>query len=142
MPEGLSEEDQAEYQRDLDEYQRNIDEHQRDMDEHQRDMDEFQRERDERRRDMDELRRELDELRRDLRGEVTREMRVTVDAVTRPNALVSGRVVFSDGEGAAWLVDQYGRPGLVADTKGYRPSPQDMQDFQVALEKELVRLGL
>jgi hypothetical protein len=81
MPEGLSEEDQAEYQRDLDEYQRNIDEHQRDMDEHQRDMDEFQRERDEQRRDMDELRRELDELRRDLRGEVTREMRVTVDAV-------------------------------------------------------------
>lgn len=69
-------------------------------------------------------------------------VRVTVDAVTRPNALVSGRVVFSDGEGAAWLVDQYGRPGLVADTKGYRPSPQDMQDFQVALEKELVRLGL
>ena len=69
-------------------------------------------------------------------------VQVTVDAVTRPNALVSGRVVFSDGQGAAWLVDQYGRPGLVADTKGYRPSPADMQDFQVQLEKELVRLGL
>lgn len=69
-------------------------------------------------------------------------VRVTVDAVTRPNSLVSGRVVFSDGQGAAWLVDQYGRPGLVADTKGYRPSPADMQDFQVQLEKELVRLGL
>jgi len=69
-------------------------------------------------------------------------VQVTVDAVTRPNALVSGRVTFSDGQGAAWLVDQYGRPGLVPDTKGYRASPQDMQDFQVALEKELVRLGL
>ncbi len=69
-------------------------------------------------------------------------VRVTVDAVTRPNSMVSGRVVFSDGQGAAWLVDQYGRPGLVADTKGYRPSPQDMQEFQIALEKELVRLGL
>ena len=57
-------------------------------------------------------------------------------------ALVSGRVKFSDGQGAAWLVDQYGRPGMVADTKGYRPSPQDMQEFQVALEKELVKLGL
>jgi len=69
-------------------------------------------------------------------------VKVTVDAVTRPNALVSGRVTFSDGQGAAWLVDQYGRPGLVPDTKGYRASPQDMQDFQMALEKELVRLGL
>ncbi|MEN9676011.1 MAG: hypothetical protein RIS76_1907 [Verrucomicrobiota bacterium] len=69
-------------------------------------------------------------------------VQVTVDAVTRPNSLVSGRVVFSDGQGAAWLVDQYGRPGLVADTKGYRPTPADMQDFQVQLEKELVRLGL
>lgn len=69
-------------------------------------------------------------------------VRVTVDAVTRPNAMVSGRVVFSDGEGAAWLVDQYGRPGLVADTKAYRPSPADMQEFQVLLEKELVRLGI
>ncbi|MBX3731421.1 MAG: hypothetical protein KF791_02370 [Verrucomicrobiae bacterium] len=75
-------------------------------------------------------------------GAATGGVRVTVDAVTRPSALVSGRVVFSDGQGAAWLVDQYGRPGLVSDTKGYRPSPQDMQDFQMALEKELVRLGL
>ncbi len=36
---------------------------------------------DEMRQQMDELRREMDRLRRDLRGEVTREMRVTVDAV-------------------------------------------------------------
>jgi hypothetical protein len=69
-------------------------------------------------------------------------VQVTVDAVTRPSSLVSGRVKFSDGQGAAWMVDQYGRPGMVADTKGYRPSPQDMQEFQMALEKELVKLGL
>lgn len=69
-------------------------------------------------------------------------VRVTVDAVTRPNAMVSGRVTFSDGQGAAWLVDQYGRPGLVPDVKGYRATPQDMQEFQIALEKELVRLGM
>ncbi|MBN8248936.1 MAG: hypothetical protein J0L84_16025 [Verrucomicrobia bacterium] len=69
-------------------------------------------------------------------------VRVTVDAVTRPNAMVSGRVTFSDGQGAAWLVDQYGRPGLVPDVKGYRATQQDMQEFQIALEKELVRLGL
>lgn len=37
--------------------------------------------RDEMRREMDELRREMDRLRRELRSEVTRETRVTVDAV-------------------------------------------------------------
>jgi hypothetical protein len=66
---------------------------------------------------------------------------VTVDKVTRPGSLVSGRVKFSDGKGASWLVDQYGRPGLVADEKGYRPSPADMAEFQVALERELMRAG-
>lgn len=69
------------------------------------------------------------------------DVQVTVDAVTRPNAMVSGRVRFSDGKGAAWLIDTYGRPGLVADEKGYRPSQPDLMAFQAALERELSRLG-
>lgn len=69
------------------------------------------------------------------------DVQVTVDAVTRPNAMVSGRVRFSDGKGAAWLIDTYGRPGLVADEKGYRPSQPDLMAFQMALERELSRLG-
>ena len=69
-------------------------------------------------------------------------VQVTVDAVVRPGAMVSGRVVFSDGQGGAWYVDNYGRPGLVPDTKGYRPVAADLQEFQVALEKELVKLGM
>ncbi len=69
------------------------------------------------------------------------EVQVTVDAVTRPNAMVSGRVRFSDGKGAAWLIDNYGRPGLVADEKGYRPSQPDMMAFQAGLERELAKLG-
>ena len=67
---------------------------------------------------------------------------VTVDTVTRPGAMVSGKVTFSDGQKATWLVDQYGRPGLMPETKGYRPSQSDMQDFQIALEQELVRMGM
>ena len=67
---------------------------------------------------------------------------LTVDAVTRPGMLVSGRVSFSDGQGGMWYLDQYGRPGFAPDTKGYRPSQTDMQDFQMALEKELMRLGM
>lgn len=67
---------------------------------------------------------------------------VTVDTVTRPGAMVSGKVTFSDGQKATWLVDQYGRPGLMPETKGYRPSQSDMQDFQIALEQELVKMGM
>jgi hypothetical protein len=66
---------------------------------------------------------------------------VTVDRVTRPGSLVSGRVTFSDKQGGTWFVDQMGRPGLSADTKGYKPSPGDMREFQIALEQELVKLG-
>ncbi len=69
-------------------------------------------------------------------------IKVTVDTVTRPGMMVSGRVVFSDGLGATWYVDQYGRPGLAPDTKGYRPSAPDLQEFQIALERELMKLGM
>ena len=69
------------------------------------------------------------------------QVKVTVDRVTRPGALVSGRVTFSDGQGGTWFVDQMGRPGLSADKKGYKPNSADMQEFQIALEQELVKLG-
>src|SRR6266446_6746974 len=36
---------------------------------------------------------------------------VTVDRVARPGALVSGSVSFSDGNAAAWHLDQLGRLG-------------------------------
>ncbi len=67
---------------------------------------------------------------------------MTVDAVTRPGTMVSGRVTFSDAQAGTWYIDQYGRPGLASDTKGYRPSPADLQEFQILLEKELMKLGI
>ena len=70
----MSPEERAEYEQDMQEYRRDLEEHARDMAEQARD-------RDEQRREIDELRREMDRLRRDLRGEVTRQMRVTIDAV-------------------------------------------------------------
>ena len=69
-------------------------------------------------------------------------VKVTVDAVTRPGAMVSGKVTFSDGQKATWLLDTTGRLGLMPDTKGYRPSAADGQEFQMALEQELVRMGM
>ena len=67
---------------------------------------------------------------------------VSVDTVTRPGALVSGSVRFSDGQAAAWYMDQYGRMGVVPQQQGYKPSAADVEAFQRALETELSRLGL
>jgi len=66
---------------------------------------------------------------------------VTVDAMTMPGAMVSGKVTFSDGNGASWYIDQTGRFGLVPQTEGYRPPQADVQKFQAALEAELSKLG-
>ncbi len=67
-------------------------------------------------------------------GEVT----ATMDALTLPGALVSGKVTFSDGETAIWMLDQSGRPGLDPDTAGYQPTAEDVKAFQVQL-RELIR---
>jgi len=67
---------------------------------------------------------------------------VKVDTVTRPGAVVSGKVTFSDGNSADWYLDQMGRLGLVPGQQGYRPSPADVQAFQEQLQQELQSLGL
>ncbi|HYG36930.1 MAG TPA: hypothetical protein VEC99_19215 [Clostridia bacterium] len=66
---------------------------------------------------------------------------VSVDQITRPGAVVSGKVTFSDGNRAEWYLDQTGRLGIVAQQPGYRPPASDVQQFQAALEAELSKLG-
>jgi hypothetical protein len=70
-------------------------------------------------------------------GKVT----VGVDQITRPGAIVSGKVTFSDGQIADWYLDQTGRLGVVPKVPGYKPSADDVQDFQVALQQEVAKLG-
>lgn len=67
---------------------------------------------------------------------------VTMDSLTLPGALVSGKVTFSDGETAVWMLDQNGRPGLDPDTEGYRPTPEDIKEFQVQLRDLIQKSGL
>ncbi len=67
---------------------------------------------------------------------------VSVDQLARPGAAVSGSVTFSDGKDAVWYIDQLGRPGLIPKQAGYKPSPADLQQFQVAWEAELTKLGM
>jgi len=66
---------------------------------------------------------------------------VTVDQLTRPGAIASGKVTFSDGQNADWYLDQMGRFGVVPKKQGYKPSAADVQDFQAALQNELARMG-
>jgi hypothetical protein len=71
-------------------------------------------------------------------GKVT----IAVDTITRAGAAVSGKVTFSDGKTAEWYLDQFGRFGLVPPEPGYRPSQDDLADFQMILDRELSKLGM
>lgn len=66
---------------------------------------------------------------------------VTMDQVTRPGALVSGSATFSDGQKATWYLDEMGRLGLAPAQQGYKPTPEDVQAFQRALQAEMQRMG-
>jgi hypothetical protein len=65
-----------------------------------------------------------------------------VDQIAKPGAIVSGKVTFSDGQTADWILDQTGRLGVVPKQAGYKPSAADVQDFQLALQQEVAKLGL
>ncbi|HTV41682.1 MAG TPA: hypothetical protein VMF08_13960 [Candidatus Sulfotelmatobacter sp.] len=67
---------------------------------------------------------------------------VSVDQIARPGALVSGKVTFSDGQKAEWYLDQMGRLGVLPSQHGYKPSAADVQEFQMALQEQLQRLGM
>jgi hypothetical protein len=60
---------------------------------------------------------------------------VTMDTITKPHALASGKVTFSDGETADWMLDQTGRLGLNPSKPGYRPSEADVMSFQRELQR-------
>ena len=66
---------------------------------------------------------------------------VSVDQITKPGAMISGKATFSDGQIADWYLDQTGRLGVVPKQAGYKPSAADVQDFQLALQQEVAKLG-
>ena len=66
---------------------------------------------------------------------------VSVDQLTKPGAMISGKVTFSDGQLADWYLDQTGRLGVVPKVAGYKPSAVDVQDFQTALQQEIAKRG-
>lgn len=62
---------------------------------------------------------------------------VEVDRLTRPGAIASGSVVFSDGTKATWALDQMGRLALDAGSPDYRPPSEDIAEFQSQLRSAL-----
>ena len=71
----------------------------------------------------------------------TGSVKVEVDRLVRPGAVVSGSVTFSDGTAGKWALDQYGRLMLDTGKKGYQPSAGDVQIFQRELSTQLQRHG-
>jgi hypothetical protein len=68
-------------------------------------------------------------------------VKVDVDRVVKPGAVMSGSVKFSDGVTATWSLDQLGRLGLAASRRNYRPPQKDLQEFQEQLRKTLEKQG-
>ena len=70
------------------------------------------------------------------------EVKVKVDTLTRPGAMVSGSVTFSDGQSAGWYLNTMGQLGMVPPSPGYRPPQGEVQTFQMLLENELAKMGM
>lgn len=66
---------------------------------------------------------------------------VSLDKLYQPGAVVSGQVVFSDGQQAAWALDQLGRLSLKTAEDDYQPEESDLQDFQQKLSTLLQKQG-
>ena len=62
---------------------------------------------------------------------------VELDPVTPPGAMASGSVTFSDGQHKKWTLDQFGRLGLSGGEEGYKPSDDDVIEFQKQLDAAL-----
>ena len=68
-----------------------------------------------------------------LRGQTT----VEVSKLVRPGAAVSGTVKFGSGASGEWYLDQFGRLGFIPDEGSGQPDQQDIQEFQVEVQKAL-----
>ena len=66
---------------------------------------------------------------------------VDVDRITKPGAVVSSTIVFSDGVKGSWMLDAMGRLALSPEQEGYQPSQDDVQAFQQKLTDELRKKG-
>lgn len=62
---------------------------------------------------------------------------VTLDELTLPGTLISGKVSFASGTQGAWQIDQMGR--FAWSSLSGQPTPEDLQAFQQELTQILSR---
>ena len=91
--------------------------------------------------EVEEVAEEQPETTNDATEDVASGVVVDVDAITRPGAIVSGTVVFSDGVKASWFLDQSGRLAIDAGQEGYKPDEEDLKVFQLELRDALKKKG-
>ena len=65
---------------------------------------------------------------------------VEVSRLKRPGAIANGTVEFASGANAEWVLDQTGR--LALDKQTGEPTQEDVQEFQVELQKILSESGM
>jgi len=63
--------------------------------------------------------------------------RITVSKLVRPGASMSGDVEFASGAKAEWFVDAMGRLGLNPAPGSSKPTENDIQEFQIELQRKL-----
>lgn len=73
---------------------------------------------------------------------ITVSVRVELNEVAIPGTMVSGTVCFSDGQRGNWFIDNLGRFSLEPEEIGYKPSDDDLRQFQLQLRTALQRKGM
>ena len=64
---------------------------------------------------------------------------VEVSKLARPGMMFSGSATFANGSTADWYLDNMGRLG-VDNLQGDKPSPEDIEKFQIVLQNELRKI--
>jgi hypothetical protein len=65
---------------------------------------------------------------------------VTLDELTLPGTLISGKVTFASGTRGGWQIDQLGR--FAWNALEGQPTPEELQAFQMELTQILSRGGV
>lgn len=68
-------------------------------------------------------------------------VKVSLDKIVPAGAMVSGGVVFSDGTKVRWVLDRMGRLGLEGAPPNFRPTPEDVREFQTQLQSLMAKRG-
>jgi hypothetical protein len=63
--------------------------------------------------------------------------KVEVSKLARPGMAMSGTVEFLSGAKGEWFLDSYGRLGFNPEEGSSQPTEEDLQDFQMVLQKQL-----